>query len=81
LLDEVFPSASFRQDAHAYASEIAKGPTEALCRMKHNLHAGLNQPLEASLALEAKHMIESGSGAEASEAIKAFMEKRKPHFH
>ncbi|MFT4720047.1 MAG: enoyl-CoA hydratase/carnithine racemase [Candidatus Azotimanducaceae bacterium] len=81
LLDEVFPTTSFRQDALAYASEIANGPTEALGRMKHNLQAGLNQPLEASLALEAKHMIESGSGAEASEAINAFMEKRKPHFH
>jgi enoyl-CoA hydratase/carnithine racemase len=49
--------------------------------MKQNLHAGLNQSLEASLALEAKHMIESTSGTEAQEAIRAFISKRKPHFH
>jgi len=81
LLDEVFAAASFRLDAFAYAREIANGPTEALTRMKTNLQSGLGQTLEASLALEAKHMIESGSSDEATEAVRAFMKKRKPPFH
>ncbi len=81
LVDRVFPVDSFRAEAMRYAAEIANGPTQALCRLKLNLQAGLNQPLEASLSLEAKHMIESGRGDEAHEAITAFKEKRKPVFH
>jgi enoyl-CoA hydratase/carnithine racemase len=81
LVDRVFPAATFREGALAYAREIANGPTQALVRMKHNLQAGLSQSLEASLALEAKHMIESGRGDEAREAIAAFKDKRQPNFH
>ncbi len=81
LFDLVFPKSTFRQDAFEYAHEIANGPTGALSRMKVNLQRGLEQSLDESFELEAKHMIESGSGDEAREAIRAFMEKRKPDFH
>ncbi len=81
LVDRVYPAESFREEALCYAVEIANGPTQALCKLKLNLQAGLNQSLEESLALEAKHMIESGHSGEAHEAIKAFKEKRKPWFH
>jgi len=81
LIDEVFPHGTFRRDAMAYAAEIANGPTMAYGRMKKNLQAGLNQSLQDSLALEATHMIESGGSEESKEAIRAFMEKRKPRFH
>ena len=81
LIDRVFPANSFRDDALNYATEIANGPTEALCRMKLNLQSGLTQELPEALALEARHMIESGGGEEARKAIRAFMEKRIPIFH
>ncbi len=81
LINKVFPEASFRTDAMNYARKIANGPTEALGRMKLNLNQGLSQPLIDSLALEAKHMIESGSTTESREAIQAFMQKRAPVFH
>jgi 2-(1,2-epoxy-1,2-dihydrophenyl)acetyl-CoA isomerase len=81
LVDRVFPAASFRDDALQYAVEIANGPTQTLGRLKQNLQVGLTQSLDASLALEAKHMIESGRGDEAREAIEAFKQKRKPVFH
>ncbi|NJN51266.1 MAG: enoyl-CoA hydratase [Gammaproteobacteria bacterium] len=81
LVDQVFPAATFRADALRYAIELANGPTQALGRLKQNLQAGLELTLDASLALEAKHMIESGNGDEAREAIAAFKEKRKPAFH
>ncbi|MFT4798519.1 MAG: enoyl-CoA hydratase/carnithine racemase [Candidatus Azotimanducaceae bacterium] len=80
LIDQVFPEESFREDAFAFAVDIANGPTEALMRMKQNLHAGLSQTLDESLALEAKQMIASGGGREAREAISAFKEKRRPVF-
>jgi len=80
LIDQVFPEESFREDAFAFAVDIANGPTEALMRMKQNLHAGLSQTLDESLALEAKQMIASGGGREAREAISAFKQKRQPVF-
>lgn len=81
LVDRVFPVATFREEALDYAIEIANGPTCTLGRLKQNLQIGLTQPLSDSFALEAKHMIESGNGEEAREAIAAFKQKRKPVFH
>lgn len=81
LVDRVFPTATFRDEALKYAMEIAGGPTRALARVKENLQVGLDQSLDASLALEARNMIESGQGEEAREAIAAFKQKRKPVFH
>ncbi len=81
LVDRVFSAATFRDEAFHYAVEIANGPTQALARIKQNLHAGIGQSLEDSFALEAKNMIASGASAQAREAIAAFKEKRRPVFH
>jgi len=81
LINKVFPKASFRDDAMAYASRLANGPTQALGRMKINLNRGMDQSLAESLSLEAHHLIESGGTEESREAIRAFMEKRTPEFH
>jgi len=81
LVNRVYPQASFREQAFKYAKRIADGPEQALARMKINLHKGLEQGLEESLALEAKHLVESMGTAESKEAIAAFMEKRPPLFH
>lgn len=81
LVDRVFTAATFRAEALLYAADIANGPTQALGKLKLNLQTGLTQSLDDSLALEARHMIESGRGDEAREAIAAFMQKRKPRFH
>ncbi len=81
LVDQVFANESFRAEAYRYAHDIAHGPTQALGRMKVNLQQGLGQALEASLALEARHMIDHSGGDESREAIRAFLEKRQPRFH
>ena len=81
IFNKVFPEDSFREDALAYARNIANGPTSTLGRMKVNLNRGVNQSLRDSLVLEAEHMIASGGTEESREAIKAFMEKRVPQFH
>ncbi len=81
IFNRVFPAQSFRLEALAYASAIANGPTMALGRMKANLNQGILQDLSESLALEAKHLVESGGTDESREAIRAFMEKRRPVFH
>ena len=80
LFNKIFPADTFREEAQAYASRLSNGPVNALARMKKNLNNSLEQELEASLRLEAKHLVESIDDAEAKEAIAAFMEKRKPNY-
>lgn len=80
LVNAIFPEASFREDAFAYARRLAHGPTLALSRMKRNLNRAPDQDLRASLALEAEHMIASFQTDDAKEAIRAFGEKREPVF-
>ena len=80
LVNKVFPAASFREDAHAYASKIANGPATALRLMKRNLNRGALQGLRESLAMEAQHMVLSGQSEDAKEAISAFVAKRAPNF-
>jgi len=81
IVNKVFPQADFREQAKRYAATIANGPTHALGRMKVNLNSGMDQDLDASLRLEAEHLIASMADPEAKEAIAAFMEKRQPKFH
>ncbi|MDJ0786892.1 MAG: enoyl-CoA hydratase-related protein, partial [Myxococcota bacterium] len=80
LVNAVFDPESFREEAQAYAERLAKGPTVALSRMKRNLNRGALQGLRESLALEAEHMVMSFQTEDAREAIRAFMEKRRPEF-
>ena len=81
IFNRVYPQDSFRQAAMTFASDIANGPTNTLGRMKINLNKGMDQSLRESLVLEAEHLITSSGGAEAKEAIQAFMQKRQPVFH
>ena len=81
LFNRVFPDASFRNEAFAFARELANGPSVAYARMKQHLNAGVNQGLRETLAMEAEHMIASTHSREAREAIAAFIEKRPPKFY
>lgn len=81
IFNKVFDQTSFRQEAQRYVYQIANGPTNALGRIKKNLNQGLDQDLDSSLRLEAKHLIASMADPESREAIAAFMEKRKAIFH
>jgi enoyl-CoA hydratase/carnithine racemase len=80
LVNRVFDPETFRDDAHAFARNIANGPATALRLMKRNLNRGAQQGLRESLAMEAQHMILSGQSEDAGEAIRAFLEKRPPAF-
>ncbi len=80
LVNRVFDPETFRLDAQAYAAQIANGPATALRLMKKNLNRGALQGLRESLAMEAQHQVDCAQSEEAGEAIRAFMEKRKPEF-
>jgi len=80
LVNAVFDAENFREDAFAYAKRLANGPTVALSRMKRNINRGGTQGLRESLALEAEHMVMSFQTEDAREAMRAFVEKRKPRW-
>ena len=81
LVAEVYEDSEFRDKALDYARNIAQGPSLTLGLMKQNLNAGLEQSLQESLALEARHLMVSGGSDENQEAIQAFLGKRPPRFH
>ncbi len=80
LFNAVFEKDQFRSESFALARRLANGPTVALSRMKRNLNRSSVQDLRASLAMEAEHMVMSFETEDAKEAVKAFVEKRKPAF-
>jgi enoyl-CoA hydratase/carnithine racemase len=80
LVNAVFENEAFREDATEYAERLANGPTLALSRMKLNVRRGGSQSLREALALEAEHMVASFQSEDAHEAIRAFVERRKPEF-
>ena len=81
IFNKLFPTDTFRDDAQAYAAKLSNGPINALARMKKNLNSALDQELQDSLLLEARHLVESMDDPESKEAIAAFMEKRRPNFN
>ena len=80
LVNRVFPDASFRADAYAFARRIAEGPTTALRFMKKNINTAAVSSLAETLDLEAEHTIRAFQTEDSREAVKAFMAKRKPNF-
>jgi 2-(1,2-epoxy-1,2-dihydrophenyl)acetyl-CoA isomerase len=80
LANWVFPAADLRDKTHEIAVRLASGPTKTLGMMKASLVAAEQGDLEASLEIEARHQILSGTTEDHREAAKAFVEKRKPNF-
>jgi 2-(1,2-epoxy-1,2-dihydrophenyl)acetyl-CoA isomerase len=80
LVNWVFPAADLHAKTHEIAARLASGPTRTLGMMKTSLVAAEQGDLEASLEIEARHQILSGTTEDHREAAKAFVEKRKPKF-
>ena len=80
LVNWVFAASDLREKTHEIAVRLASGPTKTLGMMKSSLVAAEQGDLEASLEVEARHQILSGTTEDHREAAKAFVEKRKPNF-
>mgnify|MGYP001191961111 CR=1 FL=1 len=81
LVNKVFDPETFREEAHAWAADIANGPATALSLIKKNINRGAFQGLRESLVMEAEHLMIANQSPDSAEAVRAFMEKRKPNFH
>jgi enoyl-CoA hydratase/carnithine racemase len=80
LVNRIVPDAELRNAATALARQLAQGPTAALGRIKDNLDHALASDLNASMDQEAENMVLSARTNDHREAVRAFVEKRKPTF-
>jgi 2-(1,2-epoxy-1,2-dihydrophenyl)acetyl-CoA isomerase len=62
------------------ARRIADGPRVALGYMKRNLHAAETEPFGPVLEMEAVHQARTAQTEDHKEAVRAFIDKRRPAF-
>lgn len=80
IVNRVTDDETLREQATAWARELAAGPTAIYRLMKQNLERALHEDLETCLAHEAAAIVESAQTHDHREAVRAFIEKRKPSF-
>jgi enoyl-CoA hydratase/carnithine racemase len=80
LINRLVPDAELRDTAFALAKSLAEGPSQALAGMKDNLDHALTADLLDSLDQEAEYMVRSSRTTDHKEAVRAFIDKRKPVF-
>lgn len=81
LVNRVVPDNQLRSAALELAKQLADGPPIALGYIKDNLDHALTSDLLSSMDLEAEHMVRAARTTDHNEAVRAFVEKRKPVFH
>lgn len=67
-------------EAHHLAAKLAGAPTFGLGLAKQALQASATNTLAAQLDLERDSQRRAGTSPDYAEGVRAFMEKRKPHF-
>ena len=81
LINRVFPTATFDEDARRIANRLADGPTTALGVAKGLLGqaAGMDR-LDVHLDRELEHLSRIADGGEFAEGLEGFFAKRPPAF-
>ena len=80
LFNEVVPQADLEKRTRELALSIAQGPPVAIRYMKENLNRGWVADLETCLDMEADRMVRCSRTEDHFEAVRAFLEKRRPSF-
>ena len=80
LVHRVVPPEQVLPEAQALAARLAAGPTAAYRAVKTVLATAATDPLEDTLALEARLQTELGQTSDHREAVEAFLAKRPPEF-
>jgi 2-(1,2-epoxy-1,2-dihydrophenyl)acetyl-CoA isomerase len=80
LINRVVPTQDLIKSAHELADKLAKGPSLAIGLAKEAIWRNLSQELDSALNYEAKSQRNCLESEDHREAIKAFLEKREPHF-
>jgi len=80
LANRVVADDRLQDEAFALAKELADGPSIALGLIKDNLNWATGHDFSSALDHEAENMVQAGRTADHKEAVRAFIEKRKPVF-
>jgi len=80
LLNRVVPDVELRDTAFRLAKSLAEGPSIALARIKDNLDHAISADFLASMDQEAENMVRSARTTDHKEAVRAFIDKRRPAF-
>jgi enoyl-CoA hydratase/carnithine racemase len=80
LVNRVVPDERLMDETLALARQLAAGPTAAFAAMKENLDRALRADLPTCLAGEARGIVRTGRTRDHREAVRAFVEKRRPRF-
>jgi len=81
VVNRVVAPGRAREEALAWAAEIASGATAAIGRTKRLLREARTRDLSAHLERERESFAEGFFGPEGAEGLAAFLEKRKASFH
>lgn len=80
IVTRVAPDKELLPEAMTLASTLAAGPTEAFGVSKRLLYSGWTETLETQMENESQGIAKSAGSEDASEGIRAFLDKRAPRF-
>lgn len=80
LINRVVPDDKLRDEAFALAKSLAEGPSVALHLIKDNLDDALLLSYRDAIDRESERMLRTQGTDDHKEAVRAFVEKRKPVF-
>ena len=80
IVNRVVPDAVLMDETLELARRLAAGPSVAYRYMKENVDRALREDLPTCLAGEARNLVRSAQTEDHREAVRAFVEKRKPEF-
>src|SRR3979490_353044 len=80
LVNRVVPDSELRETAFALARSLADGPSIPLAYMQANLDQAVTADFLESMEQEAENMVRSARTTDHKEAVRAFIDKRKPVF-
>ena len=80
LINRVVPAQELLKSAKELADKLARGPSLAVGLAKEAIWRNLSQDLDSALNFEAKGQKACLESEDHRKAVKAFLEKRDPHF-
>ena len=80
LTNWVVSPEELEQKTKEIAEQLAAGPSVAYRYMKENLNRAMSGEVDDCLDLEATHHVHCGETIDHKNAVKAFVEKKKPEF-
>jgi len=80
MVNKVLPDAELMSHVREVAEKIARGPQLSVRFIKRAVYQGARIDLRTSLDLISSHYAVVSSSADHKEAVRAYLEKRKPNF-